>query len=129
MPGMLAACLGNDPVTRKQSLVLLLLRMANRDAELLTLGVGFLAAQTRESLARLFHELLSASFDLIRAAHRSTLVPDALADQVRDALGVRQLHEVCFALDDAHRALAVYGPVEGILLSLFLTSEGGDHDS
>jgi hypothetical protein len=129
MPGMLAACLGNDPVTRRQSLMFLLLRIADCDPELLTLGVGFLAAQTRESLARLFHELLSTAFDLIRTAQRPTFVPDALADQVRDRLGVHQLHEFCFALDDAHRALAVYGPVEGILLSLFLTSEGGDHDS
>jgi hypothetical protein len=129
MPGMLAACLGNDPVTRRQSLMFLLLRIADCDPELLTLGVGFLAAQTRESLARLFHELLSTAFDLIRTAQRPTFVPDALADQVRSALGVRRLHEFCFALDDAHRALAVYGPVEGILLSLFLTSEGGDHDS
>lgn len=122
------AYLGSDPVLRRQGLLHLLTRMAARDAELLTVGVRVLAAQTRETLAQLFHDLLVISFDVVRSAHTTCSLGDAMADQVRNVWGVSRLHEFCFALDDANRSLAVYGPVEGILVSLFLSSEGENHD-
>lgn len=127
-PELIDACLGEDPVLRRQGSLQLLKRMASRDAELLTVGVRILSAQTRESLAQLFHDLLVTAFDLIRSAYHLCALTDGMADQVRDTFGVHRLHEFCFALDDAHRSLAVYGPVEGILLSLFLVSEGENHD-
>lgn len=107
----------------------MLKRMAIRDGELLTFGIRMLAAQTRETVAQLLHDLLVVSFDLVRSASRSHSLSDPLAEQVLANLGSRRLHEFCFALDEAHRSLAVYGPVEGILLSLFLTSEGETHGS
>jgi len=127
--GIIDACLGDAPILRRQAILCLLERMTSRDAELVTVGVRVLAAQTRESLVRFFHDLLVISFDVVRSAHNSSSSKDFMADQVREAFGVRRLHEFCFALDDAHRSLAVYGPVEGILLSLLLISEGENHDS
>ncbi len=129
VPGLIDACFANDPVLRRQALLQVLKRMASRDAELLTVGVRMLATQTRESLAQLFHNLLGLAFDLVRSAYNSSSLADAMADQAREAFEPRQLHEFCFALDEAHRSLATYGPVEGILLSLLLASEGEHHDS
>ena len=123
------ACLGEDPIMRRQGVLNLLKRMASRESELLTVGVRVLSAQTRETLVQLLHDLLVISFDLVRSAHSTSSLTDAMADQVREVFGIRRLHEFCFALDEAHRSLAVYGPVEGILLSLFLVSEGANHDS
>jgi len=127
VPGIIDACLGDDPVVRRQGMLHLLRQIASRDAELLTTGVRVLSAQTRETLAQLLHDLLVVSFDLVRSAHSSSSLMDTLADQVREVFGIRRLHEFCFALDEAHRSLAVYGPVEGIMLSLFLASEGENH--
>lgn len=107
----------------------MLKRMAIRDGELLTVGIRTLAAQTRETIAQLLHDLLVISFDLVRSASQPHSLSDPLAEQVRASLGSHHLHEFCFALDEAHQSLAVYGPVEGILLSLFLTSEGEIHGS
>ena len=129
VPGVIDACLGEDPVVRRQGMVQLLKRMAAHDAELLTVGVRVLSSQARETLVQLFHDLLVVSFDLVRSAHGPISLEDSMADQVREAFGTRRLHDFCFALDEAHRSLAVYGPVEGILLSLLLISEGDDHDS
>ena len=123
------ATLSSDPLMRRQGLLEVLKRMAARDGELLTLGIRVLAAQTRDVLAQLLHDLLVVSFDLVRSASQTHSLSDPLAEQVRASLGIRHLHEFCFALDEAHRSLAVYGPVEGILLSLFLTSEGETHGS
>ncbi len=128
VPGLIDACFSNDPVLRRQALLQVLKRMASRDAELLTVGVRIFARQTRESLAQLFHDLLGLTFDLVRSEHNPPSLADALADQTREAFEPRQLHAFCFALDEAHRSLAVYGPVEGILLSLLLASEGENHD-
>jgi len=126
--GVIDACLGSDPVLRRQGLLHVLQRMATRDAELLTVGVRVLAAQTRDSLAQLFHDLLVISFDVVRSALSACSLADPMADQVRGTLGIKRLHEFCFALEEAHRSLAVYVPVEGILLSLFVVCEGEDHD-
>ena len=123
------ATMSSDPIMRRQGLLAMLKRMAIRDGELLTLGIRMLAAQTRETIAQLLHDLLVVSFDLVRSASQSHSLSDPLAEQVLANLGSRRLHEFCFALDEAHRSLAVYGPVEGILLSLFLTSEGETHGS
>lgn len=123
------AALGSDPILRRQGLLAILSRMAVCDGNLLTLGIRMLGAQTRESVAQFLHDLLSVSFDLVRSASRPSSLSDPLAEQAQAALGIRWLHEFCFALDEAHRSLAVYGPVEGILLSLFLTSEGETHGS
>ena len=126
--GIIDACLGSDPILRRQGLLHVLKQMASRDAKLLTVGVRVLAAQTRETLAQLFHDLLVISFDVVRSAYDIRSLGDPMADQVREVLGVGRLHDFCVALDDAHRSLAVYGPVEGILLSLLLVSEGEHHD-
>lgn len=127
--GVIDACLGEDPVLRRQGMLHLLRQMASREVELLTVGVRILSAQTRETLAQLFHDLLVVSFDLVRFAYSTSSLADAMADRVREVFDIRRLHEFCFALDEAHRSLAVYGPIEGVLLSLFLLSEGENHDS
>ncbi|MBU1049829.1 hypothetical protein KKG90_07390 [Candidatus Bipolaricaulota bacterium] len=123
------AALSGTPILRRQALLTFLTRMATCDAELLTVGIRLLASQTREVIATFLHDSLAVAFDLIRFGSRSDSLSDPLAAQVRQAMGMDRLHEFCFALDDAHRSLAVYGPVEGILLSLFLTSEGETHGS
>ena len=127
--GVIDACLGDDPTVRRQGILHLLRQIASRDTELLTTGVLVLSAQTRETLAQLLHDLLVVSFDLVRSADSTSSLADTLANQVRDVFEIRRLHEFCFALDEAHRSLAVYGPVDGILLSLFLVSEGENHAS
>jgi len=129
VPGVIDACLGEDPVVRRQGMLQLLKGMTAHDAELLTVGVRVLSSQDRETLAQFFHDLLVVSFDLVRSGHSMVSLKDSMADQVREAFGTQRLHEFCFALDEAHRSLAVYGPVEGILLSLLLISEGENHGS
>ncbi|MBE0635425.1 hypothetical protein IH601_05470 [Candidatus Bipolaricaulota bacterium] len=123
------ACLGDDPLQRRQGLLHVLKRMASADAELLTVGIRILAAQSRESLEQFLHDLLMVAFDLLRTAQRKPCPIDPTADAVFDELGERRLQNLALALDDAHRCVAVYGPVEGILLSLFLPCEGESHDS
>lgn len=121
------AALAGNPIIRRQALLLLMKRMALRDGELITVGIRTLAAQARESLTQFFHDLLVLSFDLVRSVHQPESFRDRLAEEVRTSLGIHRLHQFCFALDEAHRSLAVYGPVEGILLSLFLMLEGETH--
>jgi hypothetical protein len=123
------ASLSGDPIMRRQGLLAILGRLAVRDGDLLTLGIRIIAAQTREAVTQFLHDLLSVSFDLIRSASRPNAFSDPLAEHAQAALDNRWLHEFCFALDDAHRSLTVYGPVEGILLSLFLMFEGETHGS
>jgi hypothetical protein len=120
--------LGDDPILRRQSMLHLLARLASRDGELLTVGVRILAAQTRETLSRMLHDLQAVAFDLVRSSYLPTSLPDESATQVQHAFGIRRLHDFCLALDEANRSLAVYGPIDGILLSLFLIPEGGGHD-
>lgn len=127
--GIVDACLGDDPILRKQGFLQLLMKVASRDAELLCVGVRVLGAQTRETLGRFLHECLLTVVDVIRSAHITPALGDPMTDLVRGTLGINWLHELSFALDEAHRSMAVYGPVEGILLSLFLTSKGETHDS
>lgn len=122
------ACLGRRPILRRQGLLHLLKRLASRDGETLTVGVRALSSQPRDVIAQLLHDLLAVTFDLVRSAHSGSCLSDSIADQVRQLLGMQRLYEFCFALDQAHRSLASYGPVEGILLSLFLFSEGENHD-
>jgi DNA polymerase III, delta subunit len=126
---ILDAALSSDPIMRRQGLLLILSRLAVRDGDLLTLGIRVLAKQTREAVTLFLHDLLSVSFDLIRSASRRSAFSDPLTEHAQAALGKRWLHGFCFALDDAHRSLTVYGPVEGILLSLFLMFEGETHGS
>jgi hypothetical protein len=121
------ATLASSPVVRRQALLLLMKRMASRDGELFTVGLRTLAAQAREILAQLLHDLLAISFDLVRSVHQTESLCDPLAEEVQVSLGIHRLHQFCFALDEAHRSLAVYGPVEGILLCLFLMLEGETH--
>jgi DNA polymerase III gamma/tau subunit len=121
------ATLASSPVVRRQALLLLMKRMASRDGELFTVGLRTLAAQAREILAQLLHDLLAISFDLVRSVHQTESFCDPLAEEVRASLGIHRLHQFCFAVDEAHRSLAVYGPVEGILLCLFLMLEGETH--
>jgi DNA polymerase III delta subunit-like protein len=126
---IITTSVSGNAILRRQGLLAILNRIAVCDGELLTVGVRILATQTRESLAQFFHDLLAVSFDLVRSAGRPLAVSDPLAEQVHAAFNITRLHEFCFALDEAHRSLVVYGPVEGILLSLFLTPEGDAHDS
>jgi len=126
---IIGACLGNDAILRRQGMLHLLTRAVARDGELLTLGVRVLATQTRESLAQFLHDLLVITFHLTLSSHRASRLQDPLADQTQAMFGIHRLHSFCFALDEAHRSLAVYGPVEGILLSLLLLPEGEDHAS
>jgi len=119
--------LANNPILRRQALLALIKRMAVRDGEFLTVGIRVLAAQDREAVAQLLHDLLVLSFDLVRSVHQTRTLGDGLAEEVQASMGIQRLHQFCFALDEAHRSLAVYGPIEGILLSLFLMLEGDTH--
>jgi len=127
--GLVDACLSDDPILRRQGFLDLLQRVATRDSELLCIGVRMLGSQARETLSRFFHECLLTVVDLIRSAHIASALADPMMDLVRGKLGINRLHKLSFALDEAHQSMAVYGPVEGILLSLLLTSEGENHDS
>ncbi len=120
--------LGDDAILRRQSLLRLLAGMASCDGELLTVGIRILSAQTRETLGRMLHDLQAAAFDVVRSAYLPVPFSDESAETVRSAFGVRRLHDFCLALDDANRSLAVYGPIEGILLSLFLIPRGDGDD-
>lgn len=117
----------DDPILRRQALLALMKRMATRDGEFLTVGIRALGAQDRETIALLLHDLLVLSFDLVRSVHHPQTLDDRLAEDVQASMGTQQLHQFCFALDEAHRSLAVYGPIEGILLSLFLMLKGDSH--
>ena len=128
LPSLLDACLGEDPVLRHQAFLLLLQRIAERDPHLLTSGIRILGSQSRDVLARFFHELLSAAFHVLRMISSDTDGPDAFAHAVQDRWTPSQLRAFCRSTDEAHRQHLVYGPVEGILLSLFLP-EGEGHDS
>jgi hypothetical protein len=121
--------LGEDPILRQQAMLCLLERVARRDGDFLSLGIRILASQPRETLTRFLHELLRVAFDLVRATAVPSAVPDELANRVRQAFGLRDLHSFCLAINEANRSLTVYGPTEGVLLSLFLTSEGDDLDT
>ena len=127
MPGLIAACLGDDPILRRQGILRVMLCIANRDEDLLTIGVRILSSQTREVLAQFLGEVLRVAFDMIRQASRRASLRDDLADRVLETIGVRQLHAFGLALDEAHRSWALYGPIEGILVSLFLMPKGEDH--
>ena len=118
------ACLSENPLLRRQGLLFVLKKMASSDAELMTVGIRILAAQSREALSQFLHALLMTTFDLVRASQRNASSMDATAKEVVEALGTRRLADLTLALDDAHRCMAVYGPIEGILLSLFLPFEG-----
>ena len=123
---VVAAALGDDPIRRYESLLLLAARIAARNAELLTVGVRTLANQDRDTLARFLQELLATCFDLVRspfdpADDRPPLV------EIRDQIGADRLRGLCRAIDGAYRSVAVYGPPEAVLLSLMLTP-GDDAD-
>ncbi len=120
---LLEACLGDDPIVRRQGMLLVLDRVADRDAELLTEGVRILANQARDVLDRFLRDLLIVAFDLVRGTFCPSQRRDDPADRVRASFGVDRLRNVCLAVDRAHGSLAVYGPVEGILVSLFLARE------
>jgi len=120
---ILEACLGDDPVVRRQGMLCALDRVATRNPDLLTEGVRILANQDREVLDRFLRDLLIVGFDLVRDAFRPSQRRDDLADRVRASFGVDRLRSFCLAVDRSHRSLAVYGPVEGILVSLFLARE------
>jgi len=129
MGAIMDAALVGNAIVRRQAQLHLLNKMASRDGELLTVGIRILASQTREVVAQLLHDLLVLTFDLVRSARQPVAFRDPLAAEVQDSLGIQRLHAFCFAIDDAHRSLAVYGPVEGILLSLFLMHKGETHGS
>jgi hypothetical protein len=127
MPALIAACLGDDPILRRQGILRVMLCIANRDEDLLTIGVRILSSQTREVLSQFLGDMLRVAFDMIRQASRRASLRDDLADRVLETIGVPQLHAFCLALDEAHRSWALYGPIEGILVSLFLMPKGEDH--
>lgn len=90
-------------------------RAANRDPELLTSGVRFLASTQREALFAFLYDLLSLCACRLRTIHAEPTASQAID---RDT---RWLVHACEAIDTAHRSLSTYGPTEGILLSLFLS--------
>ena len=122
MADLIAASLGEEPLLRRQSLLILLNRVASRDPDLLTEGVRLLAGQERDVLVRFLRDLLLVSVDIVRCAVRAPRRRDDLADRVRESFGVARLRRFCVGVDRAHQSLCVYGPTEGILLSLFLSS-------
>jgi len=120
MAEVVVACLGEQPLLRRQGLLALLDRVAARDPDLLTEGVRMLASQERDALVRFLRDLLVVSVDLVRCAIRVPQRRDDLADRVRESFGLARLQRFCVGVDRAHQSLSVYGPTEAILLSLFL---------
>jgi len=122
---LVEAAVGDDPIRRAEGQLFLLSKAASQDGELLTVGVRTLGAQDRDTVAGLLRDLLRVAFDLLSSFH--THVPlDPRWVEMRDRIGERQLHALCVDMEAAHQALRVYGPIEGILLALFLPE--GDED-
>ena len=122
---LVEAAVGDDPVRRAEAQLLLLSKAATQDGELLTVGVRALAVQDRETVARLLRDLLGLAFDLLSSFHTGVLLAPRWLE-MRDRIGERRLHGLCADMETAHQALRVYGPIEGILLALFLPE--GDED-
>jgi len=127
-PDLVDAALGEDPIRQREALVAMLDGMVERTPELLTVGVRTIAAQARDDVVRLLQRLLAVCFDAIRSFERDPHPLDASMIAVRDRIGEPSLRALCDAIDDAHRAVAVYSPIEAVLLSLFLVpTAGGAH--
>lgn len=117
---VIGSALSDDPIARHVALQEIVGRIGSVDPDLLTVGVRMLAAQERDILARFLHELLGATFGLLRSrADRG--------DGVRDRIDSDRLRSLCRAIDTAYRSIAAYGPAEAVLVSLLLTP-GGDDD-
>jgi len=127
MTELTSATLEGESVLRRAALHTLLRRATQDDPELLTEGVRLLSQQTRETLFLFFRDLVAATFEALRNEELSSNL-GAGSPSSRD-LPTATLRTACLAIDDAHRALAVYAPVEAILLTLFLsigTETGGE---
>jgi len=122
---LVAACVGEDPVSRREGLLLFLTKAAEGDGETLTVGIRTLAEQERDTIARLLQDLLGLCFELLSSRY-STEEIGSRAAVVRDRMGESRLHDLCRGIEQAHQALVVYGPLEGLLLALLLP-EGGEH--
>jgi hypothetical protein len=124
VPTLVDACLGEDPLARRQALLLFLQRALSGDPDVLTLGVRALAQNDRETVALFLCDLLKVAFYTSRLDRTaSNTPPDDLADRVSHEVGTSRLRTLCLAVDHAHRGLAVYGSAEAILLSLFVPCE------
>ena len=122
---LVQTAVGADPLRRTEAQLMLLSKAASQDGEFLTVGVRTLGAQDRDTVSRLLRDLLRLAFDLLSSFH--THVPlDPRWVETRDRIGERRLHALCVDMEAAHQALRVYGPIEGILLALFLPE--GDED-
>jgi DNA-binding transcriptional ArsR family regulator len=122
---LLDTAIEGKAILRRAALVSLLVRMAKRNVETLTTGIHVLSAQNRETIVLFLQDLLAACFDLVRASQTESRTGDRPEAAWVDALNPDRLRKMCTAIDQAHRAVSVHGPIEAILLSLFLTV-GGD---
>ncbi len=128
VPSIVDACLGEDPLVRRQALLLFLQRALSGDPDVLTRGLRALAQSDRETVALLLCDFQKVSFQASRLDDRtaSQIPPDDLAHRLSHEVGASRLRTFCLSLDHAHRRLAVYGSTEAILLCLFLACEGSE---
>lgn len=119
---LVAVALGDDPIARREALIEIVVRAVRLDPRLCATGVVRLSSQERTTLALFLQELLAASFDLLREA-----IAAEEAGEPAGPLRRIDLERTCAAVDRAHRALHVFAPAEGVLLSLFFAAGGLIH--
>jgi len=115
---LIEACGGEDPLARRQALLELLLRAQRRDPDLMTEGIRRLALWDRAAILVLLQDLQRVCFHLGRSIPPLPPSVDPLGHGVHQQVGPVALRRLCLALDSAHRGIAVYGPMEPILLCL-----------
>ena len=124
---LVAACVGEDPIRRREGLLVFLEKVTEGDGETFTVGIRTLGTQERDTIARFLQDLLALCFELLSSRYSiEDIAPRAAS--VRDRMGESRLHELCGGVEQAHQSLVVHGPLEGLLLALLLP-EGGEHAS
>lgn len=124
---LVAACIGDDVLRRREGLLSLLTKAAEGDAELLTVGIRTLAGQERETISRFLQDLLALCFDLLASGYAASQPISEREIEARNRVGKRWLHDLCDRIEEAHQSLVVYGPPEAILLWLLLPDLEGKH--
>ena len=119
---LLTSILAGPPLLRRCAMVEFVRRLAGADPRLLTSGVRFLAARDREEVVLFLQELLALCARAIRSDGRSE--GEGSRDGI-ESIDLWPLTDACRGIEEAFRAMMVYGPMEGILFSLFMRFGGG----
>jgi len=113
-----------DPIVRSSALTELVLRSAEKSSELVSLGVGFLAGQRRETLFLFIQELYTAAFHIARAAAIGDVPLSTTEAAILQRVPTHRLLAFCSRCSDSNRALLTHSPLEAIFLCLFTCLEG-----